>query len=53
MGVRAEQIAVAGDESHRKLRIENELTDEHDDGVKLRKKCPQMHTAFTPGMVGA
>jgi hypothetical protein len=31
------QIAVAGDESHRRIRIENELTDEHGDAVKLRK----------------
>jgi len=37
LGVRADQIVVVGDESHRKLRIENELTDEHGDGVKLRK----------------
>jgi hypothetical protein len=31
------QIAVAGDKSHRKLLIENELIDEHGDGVKLKK----------------
>ena len=31
------QIAVSGDESRRRLRIENELTDEHGDGVKLKK----------------
>src|ERR1700719_2712015 len=31
------QIAVAGDKAHRKLRIENDLTDEHGGAVKLRK----------------
>ncbi len=31
------QIAVDGDHRHRDLRIENMLTDEHGDDVKLKK----------------
>ena len=33
------QIAIAGDEGYRDLRIENSLTDEHGDEVKLKKNA--------------
>jgi len=46
------QIAVVGDESHRKLRIENEFTDEHGADVKL-KKGARVKVTVTASILGA
>ena len=46
------QIAIAGDEGYRDLRIENSLTDEHGDEVKL-KKGAQVEVTVTAEGPGA
>jgi hypothetical protein len=47
------QIAIAGDEGYRDLRIENSLTDEHGDEVKLKKGSHVEVTVTAEDTLGA
>src|ERR1700730_14499768 len=47
------QISIAGDQGHRDLRIENSLTDEHGDEVKLKKGAHVEVTVTTEDALGA
>jgi len=47
------QIAIAGDEGYRELRIENSLTDEHGDEVKLKKGAHVEVTVTAEDALGA
>jgi hypothetical protein len=47
------QISIAGDHGYRDLRIENSLTDEHGDEVKLKKGAHVEVTVTTEDALGA
>jgi len=47
------QIAIAGDEGYRDLRIENSLTDDHGDEVKLKKGAHVEVTVTAEDRLGA